>query len=234
MSTVRSIQVDKPDGELRLGERDVPAPGPGHVRVTVEACGVCHSDAAFVGNVLPGLSFPLTPGHEVSGRIESLGPGVVSWNVGDRVAIGWFGGHCTYCDACRSGDVFHCQNAQIPGLSYPGGYAEALVVPANALARIPDDLTSVEAAPLACAGVTTFDSLRRSGARAGDTVAILGLGGLGHLGVQFAAKMGSVLSLSPAARRKPHLRAAWVLTTTSIPPARMSPPNWSGSVVHVW
>ncbi|MFF1963280.1 alcohol dehydrogenase [Streptomyces sp. NPDC058232] len=190
MRTVRSVLVDSPAGDLRIGSREVADPGRAEVRVTVEACGVCHTDSQFVNDQLPGIVFPVTPGHEIAGRIESVGPGVVNWQVGDRVAVGWSGGHCTHCNPCRRGDFVHCENAQVPGWAYPGGYAESIVVPANALARIPATLSAVEAAPLACAGVTVFNGLRRTGARPGDLVAVIGLGGLGHLAVQFAARMG--------------------------------------------
>jgi D-arabinose 1-dehydrogenase-like Zn-dependent alcohol dehydrogenase len=156
----------------------------------VEACGICHSDAMITAGLVPGTTFPVTTGHEIAGRIESIGDGVAGWDVGQRVAVGWYGGSCGYCEACREGDGVNCPRLQIPGLAYPGGYADAVVVPAVALARIPDELTAAEAAPLACAGVTTFNALRRSAARPGDLVAILGVGGLGHMGVQFAARMG--------------------------------------------
>ncbi|MEU9152128.1 alcohol dehydrogenase catalytic domain-containing protein [Streptomyces sp. NPDC048417] len=190
MSTIRSVTVSEPSGKLHVVEREAVAPAHGQVRIAVEACGVCHTDSQFVDNHLPRLTFPVTPGHEIAGRIAEVGPGVRRWAVGDRVAVGWFGGHCTYCAPCRRGDFVHCEQAQVPGLAYPGGYAESVTVPANALARVPDELTAVEAAPLACAGVTTFAALRRGQARPGDLVAVLGLGGLGHLGVQFAARMG--------------------------------------------
>lgn len=190
--TSRAMQVTEPGGAFALVQVETPDPGPGQVRITVEACGICHSDAMIAAGVMPGTSFPLTTGHEVAGRIESLGTGVAGWEVGERVAVGWFGGSDGYCDACREGDAINCPQLQIPGIAYPGGYADALVVPSIALARIPDALTAVEAAPLACAGVTTFNALRRSSARPGDLVTILGLGGLGHLGVQFAAAMGFV------------------------------------------
>ncbi|HEV2634637.1 MAG TPA: alcohol dehydrogenase catalytic domain-containing protein [Actinocrinis sp.] len=190
MLKVRSVQVDAPEGELRVVDREVPDPGYGQVRIAVEASGICHSDDAFIAGALPGLTFPLTPGHEIAGHIEALGEGVRGWAVGDRVAVGWFGGYCTTCPQCRRGQFVHCLNAQIPGLSYRGGYADAVVVPATALARVPDRMSTVQAAPMACAGVTCFGALRNSGARPGDLVAVLGLGGLGHLGVQFAAKMG--------------------------------------------
>ncbi|HEU5354848.1 MAG TPA: alcohol dehydrogenase [Actinocrinis sp.] len=190
MPSIRSVLVDAPSSGLRLGERELPEPGPGEVRITVEACGICHSDSAFVAGRIPDLTFPVTPGHEIAGRIDSLGAGVRGWQVGDRVAVGWFGGYCTHCTACRRGDFVHCQYAQIPGRSYPGGYADAVVVPATGLARIPDDMSAVQAAPMACAGVTVFGALRSGGARPGDVVAVVGLGGLGHLAVQFAAKSG--------------------------------------------
>jgi len=184
------VEVLEPGGVLGLTERELVEPVVGQVRVTVEACGVCHTDSEFVQGHLPGLSFPVTPGHEVAGRIDVVGAGVRRWRVGDRVTVGWSGGYCGYCDRCRRGEFVHCEQGYTTGATYPGGYAESMVVPASALARIPEELSAVDAAPLACAGVTMFNSLRRSGARAGDVVAILGLGGLGHLGVQFAVKMG--------------------------------------------
>ncbi|GAA4263519.1 alcohol dehydrogenase [Dactylosporangium darangshiense] len=151
---------------------------------------MCHTDVSFVEGHLPGLSFPVTPGHEVAGRIDAVGAGVSRWQIGDRVTVGWSGGVCGHCDPCRSGDLVHCEAGMVTGAAFPGGYADAIIAPATALARIPDELSAVDAAPMACAGVTMFNSLRRSGARPGDLVAIVGLGGLGHLGVQFAAKMG--------------------------------------------
>ncbi len=188
--TARSAQSAAPGAPLVLFERQVPAPGRGQVRLSIEASGVCHTDSKVLAGAFGADPFPLVPGHEIAGRIEAVGEDVRPWQVGDRVAVGWYGGHCGWCDPCRRGTFLHCENTQIPGVAYPGGYAEAILVPANALARIPDGLTAVEAAPLACAGVTTFNALRRSGLRAGDTVAVVGLGGLGHLGVQFAAAMG--------------------------------------------
>lgn len=190
MPSFRAIQVAEPGAALLLTHRELADPGYGQVRVTVEACGVCHSDAGFVDGVLPGLSFPVTPGHEIAGRIDAVGEGVQRWQPGDRVAVGWCGGYCGYCDPCRRGDFIHCEAGLITGAAFPGGYAESLLVPASALARVPEELSATDAAPLACAGVTTFNSLRRSSARPGELVAILGLGGLGHLGVQFAVKMG--------------------------------------------
>lgn len=190
MTTMRVAQIPAPGEAIQLVERPVPEPGPGEVRITVEACGICHTDAVFASGHFPGVEFPLVAGHEIAGRIDKLGPGVTAWDVGDRVAVGWFGGHCHVCRPCRAGDFISCTALQTPGLSYPGGFADALVVPFSALARIPDGLTAIEAAPLGCAGVTTFNGLRLSGARAGDLVAVVGLGGLGHLAVQYAAKMG--------------------------------------------
>ncbi|HET9030273.1 MAG TPA: alcohol dehydrogenase [Candidatus Aquilonibacter sp.] len=165
-------------------------PGAGQVRVRVRACGVCHSDFFTVQNMWPGLSFPRTPGHEIAGTIDAVGDGVQGWSVGDRVGVGWHGGHCGHCDRCRRGDFITCRNLQVPGMAYDGGYGDYVIAPAVALAHIPDALTFEEAAPLMCAGVTTFNSLRNSPARPGDVVAILGIGGLGHLAVQYAAKMG--------------------------------------------
>jgi D-arabinose 1-dehydrogenase-like Zn-dependent alcohol dehydrogenase len=190
MTTMRAIQVREPGAPFELVQRERPAPGPGEVLVKVQACGVCHSDSIAKEGYAPGLPYPIIPGHEVAGVIEAVGEGVHPWTAGTRVGVGWFGGHCGHCEPCRRGDLIDCQNIRIPGLNYDGGYADFMVTPANGLVRIPDDLSTEDAAPLLCAGVTTFHSLRESGARPGDTVAILGLGGLGHLGVQFARKMG--------------------------------------------
>ena len=191
MAKMRAVQVTRPKGSLEIVEREIPDPGAGWVRVKVEACGICHSDAMTKEGTWPGIEYPRVPGHEIAGNIDAIGPGVLGWTRGQRVGVGWHGGHCGYCDSCRRGDFVTCQVAlQIPGIAYDGGYAEYMISPAGALALIPDGLSSVDAAPLVCAGVTTFNSLRNSGARPGDLVAILGIGGLGHLGVQFAAKMG--------------------------------------------
>ncbi|MGW7823054.1 alcohol dehydrogenase [Streptomyces puniciscabiei] len=192
MSTYRVAQVTAPNGAFELVEREVPQPGPGRVRIAVEACGVCHSDALFVSGGLPGVSFPEVPGHEIAGHVEELGQGVLErgWKVGDRVAVGWFGGSCGHCRPCRQGDFIVCPNLEVPGWAYDGGFGEKVIAPADALARIPEGLSAADAGPMACAGVTTFNGLRRSSARPGDLVAVLGLGGLGHLGVQYAAAMG--------------------------------------------
>ncbi|MGW1075895.1 alcohol dehydrogenase catalytic domain-containing protein [Streptomyces sp. NPDC002537] len=189
-ASLRAVRIAAPGQAPELAEVPAREPGPGAVRITVEACGVCHSDLLIAAGVLPGTTFPVTPGHEIAGRIDALGEGVEGRQIGDRVAVGWYGGSCGRCDACRDGDAVLCRQLAVPGAAYPGGYADSIVVPAMALAAIPDELTAVEAAPLACAGVTVFNALRRSAARPGDTVAVLGLGGLGHLGVQFARAMG--------------------------------------------
>ncbi|MDT0541727.1 alcohol dehydrogenase [Streptomyces lonegramiae] len=192
MSRYRVAQVTAPGGRFEPAEREVPRPGPGQVRIAVEACGICHSDALFVNGALPGVSFPEVPGHEIAGHIEELGEGVQDrgWQVGDRVAVGWFGGSCGYCRPCREGDFVVCQNLKVPGWAYDGGFGEQVIAPADALARIPDGLSASDAGPMACAGVTTYNGLRRSSARPGDLVAVLGLGGLGHLGVRYAVAMG--------------------------------------------
>ena len=191
MSKMRVAHVARPKGPLEVVEREIPEPGAGQVRIKIEACGVCHSDAMTKEGLWPGIQYPRVPGHEIAGVIESMGAAVAGWKEGQRVGVGWHGGHCGYCDSCRRGDFVTCQVApQVPGIAYDGGYAEYMIAPAGTLALIPDELSAVEAAPLMCAGVTTYNSLRHSGARPGDLVAILGIGGLGHLGVQFAAKMG--------------------------------------------
>jgi D-arabinose 1-dehydrogenase-like Zn-dependent alcohol dehydrogenase len=190
MAKMRAVQVPRPGGPLELVEREIPEPGAGSVRIRVEACGVCHSDAFTREGQWPGIQYPRVPGHEVAGVIEALGPGVGNWKTGQRVGVGWHGGHCGVCDSCRRGDFVTCRVAQVPGIAYDGGYADYVIAPTGALARIPDELSAAEAAPLLCAGITTYNALRNSGARPGDLVAVLGLGGLGHLGVQFAAKMG--------------------------------------------
>jgi D-arabinose 1-dehydrogenase-like Zn-dependent alcohol dehydrogenase len=191
MAKMRAVQVFAPGQSFEMVERDIPQPGVGEVRVKVQACGICHSDSLTKEGHWPGIQYPRVPGHEIAGTVDAVGAGVTWWSIGQRVGVGWHGGHCGHCNSCRRGDFLTCQiAAQIPGISYDGGYADYLVAPAGALALIPDELSFVEAAPLMCAGVTTYNSLRHSGARAGDVVAILGIGGLGHLGVQFAAKMG--------------------------------------------
>jgi D-arabinose 1-dehydrogenase-like Zn-dependent alcohol dehydrogenase len=190
MAGMRAVQVSEAGGAFELVERPIPDPGPGEARVRVEACGVCHSDSLAKDGGFPGVTYPVIPGHEVAGVIDALGDGVKGWDVGQRVGVGWFGGNCGYCESCRRGDFIWCVNSSIPGVTMDGGYADYLVISSTALALIPDDLSAEDAAPLLCAGVTTYNALRHSGARPGDLVAILGVGGLGHLGVQFAARQG--------------------------------------------
>jgi D-arabinose 1-dehydrogenase-like Zn-dependent alcohol dehydrogenase len=190
MAKMRAVQVSEAGGPFELVERDVPQPGRDEALVRVHACGICHSDSFAKDGGYPGVSFPVVPGHEIAGEIAALGEGVQGWEVGQRVGVGWFGGNCGYCEPCRRGDLIGCENMEIPGVTSDGGYADYVLVNAHALALMPDDLADVDAAPLMCAGITTYNALRQSGAHGGDLVAILGLGGLGHLGVQFAAKLG--------------------------------------------
>jgi D-arabinose 1-dehydrogenase-like Zn-dependent alcohol dehydrogenase len=191
---MRSVQVSNPKGPFEIVERKTPEPGPRQVRIKVQACGVCHSDSFTKEGLFPGIQYPRVPGHEVAGVIDVVGKDVATttteWKAGQRVAVGWHGGHDGHCESCRRGDFVTCRYAQIPGISYDGGYADYMIAPTEALAIIPDELSATDAAPLMCAGITTYNALRNSGARPGDVVAILGIGGLGHLGVQFAAKMG--------------------------------------------
>jgi D-arabinose 1-dehydrogenase-like Zn-dependent alcohol dehydrogenase len=189
MAKMRAVQVSRPGGPFELVERPIPEPGPGTVRLRVEACGICHSDSIAKEGHMP-VAYPRVPGHEVAGVVDALGVGVTGWSVGQRAGVGWHGGYCGVCGPCRHGDFFACVTGQITGLTGDGGYADYLIAPVSALAAIPAELTAAEAAPLLCAGITTFNALRNAGARAGDLVAVLGLGGLGHLGVQFAVKMG--------------------------------------------
>jgi alcohol dehydrogenase/propanol-preferring alcohol dehydrogenase len=188
---MRAVQVAEPGGALELVEREVPQPSHGEVRVRVQACGVCHSDMWAKEGALPITPYPIVPGHEIVGEVDEVGPGVRgTWQQGDRVGVGWFGGACHHCESCRRGDFITCANAKIPGISFDGGYADVVVVAEDALASVPGELSDADAAPLLCAGVTTYHALRESVARPGDRVAVLGVGGLGHLGIQFAAKMG--------------------------------------------
>jgi D-arabinose 1-dehydrogenase-like Zn-dependent alcohol dehydrogenase len=190
MTKMRAIQVSHPHGPLELVKRDIPEPSYGTVRVKVHACGVCHSDSFVKEGVGFEIQYPRIPGHEVAGVIDKIGSGVETWKVGQKVGVGWHGGYCFYCNACRHGDFINCRNMKVCGVSYDGGYADYMIAPVTALALIPDELSFVEAAPLMCAGITTFNALRNSGARPGDLVAVLGVGGLGHLAVQFCSKMG--------------------------------------------
>lgn len=191
MAKMRVVQVARPKAPLEIVEREIPEPGPGSVRIKVQACGVCHSDTLTKDGTFPLVEYPRVPGHEVVGVVDAVGAGVPRWSPGQRAGAGWHGGNCGYCDACRRGDFFACQTfTAITGVTQDGGYAEYIIARAEALAMIPDELSPIDAAPLMCAGVTTFNCLRNSGARPGETVAVLGLGGLGHLAVQFAAKAG--------------------------------------------
>jgi D-arabinose 1-dehydrogenase-like Zn-dependent alcohol dehydrogenase len=190
MAVMRVAQVSSPKGPFEIVERPIPEPGAGSVRIKVRACGICHSDSLTKEGLFPGIQYPRVPGHEVAGVIDAVGPGVLGWEPGQQVGVGWNGGYCGYCDPCRRGEFFACVRGQVTGISYDGGYGEYLIAPASAVALMPADLPPVDAAPLMCAGLTTFNALRNSGARPGDVVAVLGLGGLGHLGVQYAARMG--------------------------------------------
>ncbi len=187
---MKCVPVTEPNGPLNVVERDTPKPGPDQVLIEVEACGICHSDVFTTSGGFPGIEFPRVPGHEVAGKVAAVGERVTAWKAGDRVGVGWHGGHCFACDACKRGDFLNCPNGKITGISHDGGWATHVVVPWESVARIPDDLDAADAGPLLCAGVTTFNALRNSGARPGDTVAILGVGGLGHLGIQYARNMG--------------------------------------------
>lgn len=190
MATMRVVQVSKAKAPLEMVERPIPEPAAGTVRIRVQACGICHSDLLTKEGGFPGLQYPRVPGHEVAGVIDAVGAGVTRWQKGQRVGVGWNGGYCGQCDPCRRGDLFACVTGQVTGITLDGGYAEYMIAPASAVALMPASLSPVDAAPLMCAGLTTFNALRNSGARPGDLVAVLGLGGLGHLGVQYAAKMG--------------------------------------------
>jgi D-arabinose 1-dehydrogenase-like Zn-dependent alcohol dehydrogenase len=187
---MKAVQISKPGGNFEVVERSIPQPGRGQVRIKVEACGICHSDALVKEGLWPGIQYPRVPGHEIAGRIDAVGADVTQWKAGQRVGVGWHGGHCFQCDPCRRGDFINCKFEKITAIHFDGGYAEYMVVPAEAVALMPDDLPSDEAAPLLCAGITVFNALRNSGARAGDLVAVLGIGGLGHLGIQYARQMG--------------------------------------------
>ena len=190
MATMRVAQVSRPKGPFEIVERRIPEPSAGSVRIKVQACGICHSDSLVKEGAYPGIQYPRVPGHEVAGVIDAVGPGVADWTPGQRAGVGWHGGYCGHCDHCRRGEFFACVTGQVTGISFDGGYAEYMIAPASAVARVPAGLTPVEAGPLMCAGITTFNALRNSGARPGDVIAVLGLGGLGHLGVQYAMKMG--------------------------------------------
>jgi len=187
---MKSVQISKPGGNFEVVERPIPEPGRGQVRIKVEACGICHSDVLVKEGHFPGIQYPRVPGHEIAGRIDKVGPDVMQWTAGQRVGVGWHGGHCFVCDPCRRGDFINCKNEKITAIHFDGGYQEYMLAPAEAVALMPDDLPADEAAPLLCAGITVFNPLRNSEARSGDLVAIQGIGGLGHLGIQYARQMG--------------------------------------------
>jgi D-arabinose 1-dehydrogenase-like Zn-dependent alcohol dehydrogenase len=190
IAPMKAVQIPKAGADFQIVEREIPTPGAGQVRIKVQACGVCHSDMFTKEGAWPGIQYPRVPGHEVAGIIDELGAGVSAWKKGQRAGVGWHGGHDGTCPSCRRGDFRNCRNFKIPGISYDGGYQQYMVAPVEALAAIPESLSDVEAAPLLCAGITTFNALRHSGAMPGDLVAVLGIGGLGHLGIQFANKFG--------------------------------------------
>jgi len=190
VSAMKVAQISKPGAGFQLVEREIPEPGPAHVRIKVKACGVCHSDVLTVEGGWPGLEYPRVPGHEVAGIIDKVGAGVSAWTKGQRVGVGWHGGQDNTCRECRRGDFRNCRNVKVCGISYDGGYQQYMIAPVEALVAIPDGLNDTEAAPLLCAGITTYNALRHSGAFPGDLVAVQGIGGLGHLGIQFANKFG--------------------------------------------
>ncbi len=224
---MRAVQVSEAKAPFEIVEREIPEPAADWVRVKVQACGICHSDVLVKDGLWPGIQYPRVPGHEVIGTIDALGSGVEGWKTGQRVGVGWHGGHCGYCDNCRRGDFFACQVALLTtGISFDGGYAEYMTAPAKALALMPDELSAVETAPLMCAGVTTFNALRNSVARAGDVVAVLGIGGLGHLGVQYAARMGfRTIAIARGKDKEPLARklgaAHYIDSTTQDPAAEL-------------
>src|SRR5438876_426038 len=189
-SKMNAAQISKPGGDWELIERDIPDPSTGEVRVKVEACGICHSDSLVKEGLWPGLQYPRVPGHEIAGCIDAVGGNVTQWKKGQRVGVGWHGGHDFICEQCRRGDFAMCVNRKVTGIDFDGGYAEYMIAPAAALALIPDELPAEEAGPFMCAGVTVYNALRHSGALGGEVVAVHGIGGLGHLGVQYARQMG--------------------------------------------
>lgn len=220
---MKAVQISKPGGNFEVVERPIPDPGRGQVRIKVEACGICHSDALVKEGHWPGIQYPRVPGHEIAGRIDSVGPDVSLWKPGQRVGVGWHGGHCFQCEPCRRGDFINCKYEQITAIHFDGGYQEYMIVPSEAVALIPEDLPADEAAPLLCAGITVYNALRNSGARAGNLVAVQGIGGLGHLGIQYARQMGfRTVAIGRGADKKPlaqKLGAHHYLDTNAAPPA---------------
>jgi D-arabinose 1-dehydrogenase-like Zn-dependent alcohol dehydrogenase len=229
--TYKAVEVSAP-GILQVVKRSVSEPGAGQVRIRVEACGICHTDAATVTGTYPGLKLPRVPGHEVVGRIEALGSGVCRWKIGERVGVGFFGGEDSVCEPCRRGDIVNCQNPVIPGVTVDGGYAEVMIAEARGIASIPDELGSAEAAPLLCAGITTYNALRNAGLRGGDLVAVQGVGGLGHLGIQFARHMGFHTVAIGRGREKEKLAkdlGAHVYIDTAVDDAAAVLQRWGGA-----
>ncbi len=201
---MKAVQISKPGGNFEVVERPIPEPGRGQVRIKVEACGICHSDVLVKEGYWPGITYPRVPGHEIAGRIDAVGADVTQWKAGQRVGVGWHGGHCFVCDPCRRGDFVHCVVEKITAIHFDGGYAEYMIAPAEAVASMPDDLPADEAAPLLCAGITVFNAMRNSSARAGQLVAVLGIGGLGHLAIQYARQMGfRTVAIGRGADKKP-------------------------------
>lgn len=226
---MKAVQINKPGGNFEVVERPIPQPGRGQVRIKVEACGICHSDALVKEGQWPGIQYPRVPGHEIAGRIDAIGPDVTLWKPGQRVGVGWHGGHCFQCDPCRRGDFVLCQFEEITAIHFDGGYAEYMIALAEAVAAMPDDLPAAEAAPLMCAGITVFNSLRNSGARPGDTVAVQGMAAWDILEFSMPARWASGPSPSAAAKTKKRLPGSWGLTTTwthapVLPPKRCK--NW--------
>src|SRR5213596_695405 len=229
---MKAAQISKPGGDWELVEREISEPGAGQVRVKVEACGICHSDMVVKEGLWPGLQYPRVPGHEVAGRIDAVGNGVTTWKKGQRVGVGWHGGHDFVCDECRRGDFGMCLNRKVTGIDFDGGYAEYVIVGAEVLALIPDEVPAEEAGPFMCAGVTVFNALRNSGARGGDVVAVHGIGGLGHLGVQYARQMGFVTVAVGRGRTKNRWRKNSARTITLIRTLRMRRRNCKSVAVH--
>lgn len=203
MAKMNAMQVTEAGGDFTPVELDIPTPNENEVLIKVEACGICHSDAFVKEGTMPGIEYPRVPGHEVIGTVESVGENVSTWDEGQRVGVGWHGGHCHQCEPCRNGDFINCENGKVTGISFDGGYAEYMAAPESAVADVPESLSSAEAAPLLCAGITTFNALRNSNLQAGDLVAVQGIGGLGHLGVQYANRFGcEVAALSRGTDKK--------------------------------
>jgi D-arabinose 1-dehydrogenase-like Zn-dependent alcohol dehydrogenase len=221
---MKAVQISKPGGNFEVVERPIPQPARRQVRIKVEACGICHSDALVKEGHWPGIQYPRVPGHEIAGHIDAVGADVTKWKPGQRVGVGWHGGHCFTCEPCRRGDFINCQNQKITALHFDGGYQEYMIVPSEAVALIPDDLPADEAAPLLCAGITVYNALRNSGAHGGDLVAVQGIGGLGHLGIQFARQMGfRTVAIGRGADKQPlakKLGAHDFIDTSARPPAQ--------------